>query len=354
MSAGRAARAAGRWVVALVVLALALAPACADSPNAPPASAALLAAVLPTGFGAATPADTAPPDNALTEARAALGRRLFNDARLSSTGQVSCASCHQQADAFSDPARVSTGVDGQRGTRNAPALVNLAWGTSFFWDGRAASLEEQAGKPIENPIEMNLPLADAVAHVATDTAYVSAFADAYAGPPTETTLRYALASFVRALVSGGSPYDRHERGDDGAFGAAEARGEALFFSERTGCFHCHPPGALTNDGYFNDGSFVAGGDEGRKALTGLAGDLGKFKVPGLRDVAASAPYMHDGSLSTLEAVIDQYDRGGRGDPSTDPQVRPLGLSAGEKGDLVTFLRSLTDGAFLADARYRLP
>lgn len=334
-------------------LAALLSPACGES-RAPPAPAALLGAVMPAGFSPAALADTAPPENALTEARAQLGRRLFYDARLSSTGQVACATCHQQANAFADPAPVSTGEGGLVGTRNAPALVNLAFGSTFFWDGRVASLEEQAGKPIENPIEMNLPLGEAVARVAADERYASDFADAYGGQPTEATLRFALASFVRALVSGDSPYDHHRRGDDAAFGAAERRGEEIFFSERGECFHCHPAGSLTNDGFFNNGSYVPGGDRGRQILTGRTGDLGKFRVPGLRNIAASAPYMHDGSLATLEAVIDQYDRGGRGDPSTDPQIQPLGLSVDEKADLLAFLRSLTDAAFLADTRFAEP
>lgn len=340
-------------VARLAAAACLVAPACGDSPAAPPAPA-ILDAIAPSGYSATKLADTGPPGNALTEARAQLGRRLFYDARLSSTGQVSCASCHKQAHAFSDPAPVSTGVDALTGTRNAPALVNLAWGATFFWDGRAASLEEQAGQPISNPVEMNLPIADAVARVAADAAYVRAFADAYGGPPTEETLRFALASFVRALVSGGSPYDRHLRGDDSAFGAAEMRGEAIFSSERGGCFHCHPSGALTNDGYFNNGTYLAGGDRGRQIVTGRTGDLGKFKVPGLRNVAASAPYMHDGSLPDLAAVIDQYDRGGRGDPSTDPQIKPLGLTDAEKLDLLAFLRSFTDERFLHDERYASP
>jgi cytochrome c peroxidase len=330
------------------VLATALpASGCGGSPRAE-----LVDVVLPNGVSGGTLADTAPADNALTEARAELGRRLFFDGRLSRTGLVSCSSCHAQAHAFSDPAPVSTGVDGRTGTRNAPALVNLAWGATFFWDGRVASLEEQAGKPIENPLEMDSPLADAVARVGGDAGYARAFVAAYDAGLTEETLRFALASFVRTLVSGSSPYDRHLAGDDAAFGVAEARGEALFFSERAACFHCHPPGSLTNDGYFNDGSYVAGGDPGRQAITGLPGDLGKFKVPGLRNVAASAPYMHDGSLATLPDVIDQYDRGGRGDPSTDPQIRPLGLMPGEKADLLAFLRSMTDDAFLSDPRFR--
>jgi cytochrome c peroxidase len=339
----------GARTLGAVGLALgALAATACDGAGTP--RAALVDVAMPKGAGG-TLADTAPRENQLTEARAQLGKRLFFDGRLSRTGRISCASCHQQAHAFADPGVVSTGVDGRVGTRNAPALVNLAWGASFFWDGRAPSLEEQAGKPIENPLEMDSPLADAVARVAADPAYVRAFTSAYGAGPDEQTVRFALASFVRTLVSGDSAYDRHLAGDDWTFGAAEVRGEQLFFSERAACFHCHPPGSLTNGGYFNNGSFVAGGDTGRQALTGRAGDLGKFKVPGLRDVAASAPYMHDGSVATLEAVIDQYDRGGRGDPSTDPQIRPLGLSADEKADLLAFLRSLTDERFLGDRRF---
>jgi cytochrome c peroxidase len=287
----------------------------------------------------------------LPEARAELGRRLFYDGRLSRTGLVSCSSCHQQAHAFSDPSPVSTGVDGRQGTRNAPALVNLAWGTSFFWDGRSSSLEDQAGKPIENPLEMDSPISDVVTRLAADQTYVRDFTAAYGGPPAEDTLRSALASFERTLVSGESPYDRHLAGDNSAFSASATRGETLFFSERAACFHCHPPASLTDGGYFDNGTFVTGGDVGRQAITGLLGDLGKFKVPGLRNVAASAPYMHDGSLADLEAVIDQYDQGGRGDPATDPQIRPLGLSSDEKGDLLAFLRSLTDERFLADSRF---
>jgi cytochrome c peroxidase len=333
----------------LLALLLAAGAACGPGDSNAP-RARLLDAPLPSGVAAGALADTAPAGNALTEARAELGRRLFFDGRLSRTGTVSCSSCHKQENAFSDPAPVSTGVDGRMGTRNAPALVNLAWGRTFFWDGRAASLEEQAGAPIENPLEMDSPLADAVARVAADGAYASAFADAYGGLTTET-LRFALASFVRTLVSGGSPYDRHLAGDDSAFGAAEARGEQLFFGV-AGCFHCHPQGALTNEGYFDDGTFVAGGDPGRQAVTHLPGDLGKFKVPALRNVAASAPYMHDGSLATLADVLDQYDRGGRGDPATDPEIRPLGLTPAEKADLLSFLASLTDDRFLHDPRFR--
>jgi cytochrome c peroxidase len=307
----------------------------------------------------------------LTEERAHLGKRLFFDPRLSRTGLISCSSCHDQAHAFSDPRPVSLGVDGRAGTRNAPALVNLAWGTSFFWDGRARTLEDQAGQPIANPVEMDSTLDDAVQRVTAEASYVDAFRSAYgaatdtgttagsdaaagvttAGSVTEAALRRALASFIRTLVSGDSPYDRFLAGDASALDAAEQRGEELFFSERTGCFHCHPRGTLTNAGFFNDGSYAPGGDTGRQMITGRTGDLGKFKVPGLRNVAASAPYMHDGSLATLADVLAQYDRGGRGHPSTDPQIAPLGLTDEEQADLLAFLEALTDAKFLEDPRF---
>ena len=333
----------------LVVLAGA---SCADE-TGPPALGPLTQGAPPAGFPGETLLETAPADNTLTEARAALGRRLFFEPMLSRTSTVSCASCHDPARAFSDPAPVSTGVDGRRGTRNAPALVNLAWGRSFFWDGRAATLEEQVGQPIENPLEMDLPLARAVERLSEDASYARAFAGAYGGPPSELTLRKALASFLRVLVSGASPYDRHMRGDDRAWSDAAGRGERLFFGEGAACFHCHVVGRLTNEGFFNNGSFVMGADEGREALTGRSGDRGKFKVPGLRNVAASGPYMHDGSLLTLDEVLAQYNAGGRGDPSTDPQIRPLGLSAEQLADLLAFLRALSDEDFLSERRFRL-
>jgi cytochrome c peroxidase len=293
----------------------------------------------------------APAGNPLTEARARLGRRLFYESRLSRTGEISCASCHAQEHGFSDPNPVSSGVDGLQGTRNAPALANLAWSQRFFWDGRVSSLEEQAGKPIENPVEMDLALDEAVARLNAEESYVADFATSFGEPVTTDNLQMAIASFVRTLVSGRSPYDRHLAGDDGAFSDAAARGEQLF-ADKAACFHCHPGGALTNDGFFNDGSYLDGGDEGRKEITGRAGDLGKFKVPGLRNVAVSAPYMHDGSLATLREVVEQYAAGGLGHPSTDPQIAPLQLAEDEIDDLLAFLEALTDDDFLNDARFR--
>jgi cytochrome c peroxidase len=297
-------------------------------------------------------AERSPSDNALTEARALLGKRLFFDPLLSRTEQVSCSTCHEQRHAFAQAEQVSTGVNMREGSRNAPALVNLAWSDSFFWDGRARSLEEQAGQPIENPLEMDLTLVDAVARLAADESYVAAFKRAYDAAPSEEWLRKALASFVRTLVSANSRYDRHLRGDDADFAEPERRGEAVFFSDRGGCFHCHPAGVLSNEGFFDNGTYHGTGDTGRQALTGRSGDTGKFKVPGLRNIEYTAPYMHDGSLPTLEAVIEQYDSGGRGETHTDPQIVKLSLTLDEKADLLAFLRSLSDPDFLVDPRFR--
>jgi cytochrome c peroxidase len=340
--------------VALALLPGALGACSGGQPSEPEAqapAAALITEQRPAGFpGSIT--ERAPDDNQLTEARARLGKRLFYETKLSRTSDVACATCHEQELSFAEPDVVSTGVEGRTGSRNAPALVNLAWSESFFWDGRAATLEEQAGKPLENPDEMDLPIADAVARVAEDPSYVSAFLAAYQEPPTEAALRNALASFVRTLVSANSAYDRHLRGDDTAFDQAARRGEEIFLTDRGGCFHCHPGGMLTNEGLFNNGTYAGGADTGRQLITARSGDTGKFKVPGLRNVGLTAPYMHDGSLATLEAVIEQYVRGGNGDPTTDPQIVPLSLTPEEKSDLLAFLHSLTDPDFLADPRFR--
>lgn len=339
-------------IAAMSVSLACLAGCSSDSGDAGQSGApSLIVSTSPAGFPKGTSIERAPVDNALTVDRATLGKRLFYDTQLSRTNEVSCNSCHQQAYAFADPNAVSTGVEGRTGTRNAPSLANAAWGKSYFWDGRARSLEDQAGQPIENPAEMDLALSVAVERVASDPSYVAAFQKAYGEAPSETSLQKALASFVRSVVSGSSAYDRHLRGDDSDFGEQRKRGEALFSGEKAECFHCHPGGSLSNEGYFNNGTYTAGGDTGREQVTARVGDIGKFKVPGLRNVALTAPYMHDGSVPTLEAVIDQYDAGGRGDPTTDPLIKPMSLTAEEKADLLEFLRSFSDDALLQDARF---
>ncbi|HVY25924.1 MAG TPA: cytochrome c peroxidase [Polyangiaceae bacterium] len=323
---------------------------CGDGDTRESAAAPTSALTAPQGF----PALIAPQDNLPTAARVALGRRLFYDERLSSTGEVACGNCHVQANAFADPNRVSIGVEGREGTRNAPGLINAAWGNSFFWDGRSATLEEQAAQPIQNPLEMDTTLEDVTARLRKDAQLVGEFQTAYAGPPSADTITKALASFVRSLISGQSRYDAYLAGDRRALSAAERRGEELFRGERGECFHCHVGYNLTSQAFRNNGIAADDPDAGRAEITHKSNDLGKFKTPTLRNVGVTAPYMQDGSLLTLEAVVDQYDAGGRGHANTDPLIQPLGLSVEEKADLVSFLKALTDETFLDNPDFADP
>lgn len=321
---------------------------CSSDPGTPAPLESALA--TPRGF----PALMAPADNLPTAERIALGRELFYDERLSSTKAVSCASCHVQARAFADPNPHSLGVEQREGTRNAPGLINEAWGKSYFWDGREATLELQAVKPIENPLEMASSLEEVATRLSGDARMMRRFEQAYSAPPTADTIPKALASFVRSLISSDSRYDQYLRGDEGALSAAERRGEEIFSGERGECFHCHVGYNLTSQGYRNDGIALDDPDPGRFEITGKPLDRGKFKTPTLRNVGVTAPYMHDGSLATLEAVVDHYDAGGRGHENTDPLIKPLGLGDIDKADLVAFLKALTDEAFLTNPAFADP
>jgi cytochrome c peroxidase len=333
-----------RLVGALLVLA-----GCGAPESAPelPAQSVL---ARPQGF----PELVTPEGNVPTAERVELGRSLFYDERLSRSGDVACASCHLQANAFADPHPQSLGVEGRTGTRNASALINEAWGKSFFWDGRAATLELQAVQPIENPLELDETLDEVALRLNEDAPMVAAFQRAYAAPPLPETIPRALASFVRSLISGHSPYDAFKAGDMTALSEQQQRGEAVFNGERGECFHCHVGYNLTSQGYRNDGIAAGDPDSGRFELTHKESDRGKFKTPTLRNIAVTAPYMHDGSLATLEAVVEQYDAGGRGHANTDPLIQPLGLNATEKADLVAFLRALTDDEFLLNPAFADP
>jgi cytochrome c peroxidase len=321
--------------------------ACSSEAAGPEAASEAAWLDVPADF----PPLPSPPDNQLTRERAALGKRLFFDTRLSRTDDISCGSCHLQAAAFSDPTRVSSGVEGRVGSRNAPALINAAWSRSFFWDGGVPSLELQAIAPIQNELEMDSTLEAVAVRLSGDEALRAEFELAYGEGPSEFTISRALASFVRTLVSGQSRYDRFQRGDSSALDAAEQRGLAIFNGEAGECFHCHTGFNFAIDEFRNNGVAPDDPDLGRATITHRPFDEGKFKIPTLRNVAVTAPYMHDGSLSTLEEVIERYARGGLGHPNTDPLIQPLALDADEKRDLARFLESLTDDTFLGDARF---
>ena len=282
---------------------------------------------IPLGLDAYMPI---PEDNPLTPEKIVLGRSLFSDSRLSKDRSLSCASCHDPERAFSDGRSVALGVFGRQGRRNAPALINRAYGRSFFWDGRVSTLEEQVLKPIQDPNEMDMTLSEAAARVAL---------------PAEEISR-ALAGYVRSILSGDSPFDRFLNGDRAALSAEQQTGLQMFRG-KANCIACHVGPNFTDERFHNTGVAWREGrllDEGRFTVTGKPEDRGAFKTPTLREIARTAPYMHDGSLSTLEDVIEYYDRGGNRNPYLDVELRPLRLAPEEKKAMITFLRSLSSVA----------
>jgi cytochrome c peroxidase len=309
------------------------------------------------------------PGNPLTAAGVALGRRLFYEPILSGDSTLACAGCHKQANAFSDAGHVfSRGIHGVFGYFNTPALVNPGWGTSFFWNGRAPSLEVQALEPVPNPIEMDLPWNQAIPRLQAHPQYPGLFAAAF-GTTTITPdlVTRAIAQFERTLVSIDSPYDRAQRGEQ-QLGFDAFMGVQHYRSETIGdCFHCHGVGPIFDNSVFptNPNVFVNNGldsvpDEGLYAVTGNEADRGKFKAPTLRNLVYSAPYMHDGRFATLEDVVRFYNTGIRTDsPNMNLKLRGNAekRASGELPvwtdtqiqQLVAFLESLSDPSFVSDS-----
>ncbi len=285
-----------------------------------------------------------PVENPLTTAKIELGRKLFFDEWLSRDGTISCASCHHPDKAFTDGRALPVGIDGQSGRRNVPSLLNSAYGKSMFWDGRAASLEKQALHPLTSPAEMGNTLEAVLARVRENPAYRRLSEAAFGtAAMTPGQIAQALASFQRTLVAGNSPYDRQLLTRDDSVLSEEARRGFALFRGKARCAHCHEGPLFTDQKFHNTG--VNWGkkpmDLGRYEHTGKEDDKGKFKTPTLRNLLLTAPYMHDGSLKTLDAVIDFYDRGGSAHPNLDPSIKSLSLSGQEKTNLVSFLRALS-------------
>lgn len=298
---------------------------------------------LPPGF----PEPEIPADNQLTVARVALGKQLFYDPILSRDSSISCASCHLPAMAFADAAPISPGVEDRLGLRNAPSLANLAYLTKINKDGGVAKLDMQAATPIEDENEMDLPITAAIERLKEKEIYPELFQKAYNQPPNPFTLTRALAAFGRTLISGNSPYDQfHFQKKSARLSESARRGMRLFNSERTNCSNCHSGFNFTNNSFENNGLFETFKDKGRARITLQPEDEGKFRVPSLRNVELTPPYMHNGSVTTLERVIDHYNSGGKEHPNKSPLIRPLHLSEQERKDLVNFLKSLTDSTFV--------
>ena len=284
-----------------------------------------------------------PESNPLSPEKVTLGRRLFFDRRLSRDQSLACADCHDPAKGFTDGKAVSEGVFHRRGTRNVPTLVNRGYGAAFFWDGRVSGLEEQVLQPIQNRVEMDMTVEAVVTALRHDRHYRAEFRQAFRREINREDLSRALASYVRTILSGDSPYDRYLNGDQNAL-SSEAREGLRIFRGKGNCIACHVGPNLTDERFHNTGVAWRDGkltDPGRFAITGKDEDRGAFKPPTLREVARTAPYMHDGSLATLKDVIEYYDRGGNRNPYLDPELRPLHLTAEEKGAVVMFLRSLS-------------
>ncbi len=284
-----------------------------------------------------------PLGNPLTEAKVALGRELFVDPRLSRDRAMACATCHNPARAFTDGRALSVGVFGRRGARSVPSLVNRGYGKSFFWDGRTTNLEEQVLRPIQDPNEMDMTLDEVMAGLRRDQRYTALFQTAFERLPNSDDLARALASYVRTILSGDSPVDRYIYGSGDGLSDRARQGLRLFRGKAR-CANCHFGHIFTDEGFHNTGVAWSDGewlDDGRFGVTGEESDRGRFKTPTLREIARTAPYMHDGSITTLEDVVEFYDRGGSSNPYLDPEIRPLSLTEDEKLALLAFLGALS-------------
>jgi cytochrome c peroxidase len=294
---------------------------------------------VPKGF----PYPNIPSDNQPTQNRIDLGRKIFFDPILSRDSSISCGSCHHTDKKFTDGVQFSQGIDGNHTTRNSMSILNTAYHPYFFWDGGVPSLEQQVLAPIENPLEMDFDINQVVARMNNHPEYPQLFQKAYSQPPNVYTLTRAIACYERTLFSGTSRYDEYLYDNNTtALTSSEINGMNIFFDERGECFHCHGEYNFTDYSFKNNGLYLNYADSGRARITLLQTDIGKFKVPSLRNVARTAPYMHDGSLATLEDVIDHYNAGGQPHPNKSGLIQPLHLTIQEKQDLVNFLKALTD------------
>ncbi|MGE5446640.1 MAG: cytochrome-c peroxidase [Ignavibacteriales bacterium] len=290
-----------------------------------------------------------PKDNPLTKEKIALGGKLYFDPRLSANGTVSCASCHNPKLAFTDGQKASLGIRGQIGRRSAPTIINRVFGKTQFWDGRASSLEEQAKGPMINPIEMgNRDYDEVVKRLRNIKGYREGFKKAFG--TEEFTIEHiaeAIASFERTVVSGNSPFDKFESGGDEKAVSESAKRGLDIFRDKGRCSECHAGFNFTDEKFHNTGAEMdkPNPDLGRYEITKKEEDRGAFKTPTLREIARTGPYMHDGSLKTLEEVVEFYDKGGIKNPNLDKEMKPLNLTDEEKRDLVEFLKTLNEGGW---------
>ncbi len=298
-----------------------------------------------------------PKDNPLTKEKVELGKLLFFDKRLSKNNTIACGSCHLPSLAFTDGQPVSTGIHRLQGGRSAPASINRLFSSAQFWDGRAATLEEQSTGPFVSPVEHGFANHDElVAKLNTIEGYKTLFQEVFQGPITKTRIGQAIASFQRTIISGNSPYDRFDYGgEEEAISPAAQRGLKLFL-KKARCTRCHSGFNFTDEKFHNlgidwDTDHI---DLGRFTVTKNPEDIGAFKTPTLREIPRTAPYMHDGRFATLRQVVDFYNEGGINNPHQDNTIIPLNLTNPEKEDLVEFLQSLSGEGWQMEPPSKFP
>jgi cytochrome c peroxidase len=314
-----------------------------------------------------------PADNPITKEGVFLGRKLFYEELLSGDNTMSCASCHAPVNSFTDPNQFSTGIDGFQGNRNSMALINLGWQKFFFWDGRAKSLEEQILEPVPNPIEMHQSWKDAGTKLSQDVKYRNLFYKAFGEPGIDSLkVTKAIAQFIRTMISGDSKYDVMYKYENGlplsssdqsilpAITVEEWAGYDLFKSmSGADCLHCHSGVLMHINKFSNNGMDVTFADPGRGGITGNPNDMGRFKIPTLRNIALTAPYMHDGRFTTLDEVIEHYSTGLVSSSTIDPLMEHLAtagvqLDSQERDLLKKFLMTLTDYNFVNNPNFQDP
>jgi len=298
-----------------------------------------------------------PPDNPYSKAKVELGKLLYFDKRLSADGSVSCGTCHHPKFAFTDGASVSTGIKGQKGGRSAPTVLNRAYSLAQFWDGRAPTLEEQAKGPMANPIEMGHTHEAIVAKLRGIPGYRPLFKTAFGTEEIDIDrVAKAIATFERTVLSGNSPYDQWKVGNKKTAMTQEQIRGAQIFAGKARCDQCHEGINFTSNSYRNlgIGTDKPNPDGGRFVVTKDPADWGAFKTPTLREIANTAPYMHDGRFKTLEEVVDFYDKGGIPNKNLDKAMKPLKLTDQEKKDLVAFLKALSGEGWKIEEPAKFP
>ncbi|MBL0052738.1 MAG: cytochrome-c peroxidase [Bacteroidetes bacterium] len=328
----------GRRVLMLLLLSIFIV-ACQKDPAIEEPEDEVITLQVPKGF----PYPKIPDDNQPTRNRIDLGKKIFFDPILSRDSTISCGSCHLTDKKFTDGLQFSVGIGGKLTTRNSMTILNTAYQPNMFWDGGVPSLEQQVLAPIENPLEMDFDINKVVVRLNSNAEYVQLFEKAYKMPPSVYTLTRAIACYERSLFSGESRYDEYlYEKNTAALTPSEINGMNIFFGEQGECFHCHGEFNFTDYSFKNNGLYLNYADSGRARITALPSDVGKFKVPSLRNIELTAPYMHDGSLATLTDVIEHYNSGGKAHPNKSGLIQPLNLSAQEKQDIINFLNALTD------------